>query len=116
VRPFNQYPDYDGTLDEWGLPDTCTGWVFAIAGTCSDGTRFVRVGNGTTNELRYFDQSGAFLGLTTGTDVAEPTCEGRSYWPDTVVCNEATVTTVFCGDVWGEGEAIDLPFADGENP
>ncbi len=115
-RSFDDYPGHDDTLVEWGLPGDCAGLVFALAGTCSDGTRFVRIGNGSVNELRYFDESGAFVGLTTSTDVAEPICQGRSYWPEAIVCNDATVRTVYCGDTWAEGQSIDVPYADGVHP
>ena len=64
----------------------------------------------------YFDKSGAFLGLTTETDTQGPTCKGRSYWPHTIVCKRATVSTVYCGNAWAEGDAIDVPFANGVDP
>ena len=115
-RAFDDYPDYEGTLAEWGLPDDCGDLAFALDGTCADGTRFIRIGTGYTNELRYFDEDGAFLSLTTATDVADLTCEGHGYWPDTLVCRDATVQTAYCGDTWAEGDAIDLPFADGVHP
>jgi len=116
ARAFEDYPDYDATLTEWGLPDSCDGLVFAHAGTCADDKRFLQVGNGTTSELRYFDASGQFLGLTTATDVAAEPCWGHSFWPDAIVCKGATVRIVYCGNVWSEGEAIDVPYADGIHP
>jgi hypothetical protein len=79
-------------------------WAFEA--TCKEGTIVLRSGTGYTSEGRFYDPgSGAFKGLTTTTDVQDETCEGKSYWPETVPCSAPTVTRVICGDAFKVGDS-----------
>lgn len=102
-RPFESF----GNLEEGRstLQDRCDkGALWGFEAECKEGTIVLRTGNGTTSEGRFYaPSSGAFVGLTTTTDVSDETCEGKSYWPDSVPCDSPIITRVLCGDVFKVG-------------
>ena len=103
--PFDQFPTYEETHSEWG--DSCESYLFAVAGTCADGSPLLYYNTGFTFEQRFYDSKGNFRGLTTGTDVVEPVCQGESYWPEVVRCVDPVTTEVLCGKSSHVGDPID---------
>ena len=109
---FDAVPDYVATKQAWDDDLTCGISVLRhLEGTCDSGLQFLYHHTGHTSEVRYFDDSGAFVGLATGTDVIDPECQGRSYWPEPVLCGQPQVTQVRCGTfsqfrlAWANGTA-----------
>jgi len=108
---FEQMPDYATTLAQWSQPDE---FASRVAGECSNGRLFSFSNNGTTSEARFFSAEGEFLGLSTSTDDVDSVCWGKSYWPEPVRCERATVTRVFSSGLGVvEGQVLSLPWAEG---
>ena len=105
VRAFEDFPDLaDARMAQQVACEGGALWAFE--GVCSAGTVVLRTGNGFTSEGLFFDpNTGAFLGLTTTTDVGDPVCQGKSYWPQLVPCTAPTVTVVGCGTSFEVGES-----------
>ena len=104
-------PDYATTLAQWSQPDE---FASRVAGECSNGRLFSFSNNGTTSEARFFSAEGEFLGLSTSTDDVDSVCWGKSYWPEPVRCERATVTRVFSSGLGVvEGQVLSLPWAEG---
>lgn len=88
----------------------CDGsFPYAAAGECADGQVFLTEFGGFVSETRFYGaQTGAFVGLITGTDCIDPVCRGKGYWPEPQRCDGATITEVFCGTLAAVGEQISL--------
>lgn len=100
-RELDAFESFDETLALWSqrCPDAgeARSFPFVVAGRCRDGMRVLYTGGGFTTERRYFDATGSFIALTTGTDVVDQECGGRGYWPEPVVCEAPVITAVHCG-------------------
>ena len=128
--PEGDFPDLDPTRDAWAAADAC--WDTAptgacggcsltvLEGGCAGGPAFIHRHNGTVGELRYFDDTGRFLGLTTSTDDIDMLCLGQSYWPEAIGCESPVVTTVHCGNFpvgspivlpWAHSQPVDSPYS-----
>lgn len=84
------FPNEARTREEW----KDVGAVRVVAGVCPDGTRFLAMGNGFFSQLRYFDDSGQFIGLRRSSDF-DPVCtEAYRYFPAPVSCPVPRVSEV----------------------
>ncbi len=85
------------------------GRVYA-RGECAGGVQFLYRHTGFTSETRYFNAEGDPLGQAGTTDDSDPTCGGRFYWPEPIICEDGVVSEVYCRDSL---DTIRLPWADG---
>src|SRR5262249_43860096 len=96
-KPLESFGDLTAGRAEY--QGRCNSHVgFGYEAECEQGTIVLQSGNGHTSEARYYDpQSGKFLGLSTMTDVINPPCQGKGYWPAAVPCAAPTISKVLCG-------------------
>jgi hypothetical protein len=111
TRAPSDYPDRDSTAAAWtaAVVSCDQPLPYVVAGDCSGGGTFLLRGGGFTSEARVFDPTGSFVALSTQTDVIDPTCDGRGYWPQPPACDGATVSEVLCGTLFEVGQAVALP-------
>lgn len=84
------FPNEARTREEW----EGTGDARVVAGVCSEGPRFVAMGNGFFSEMRFFDESGEFIGLRRSSDF-DPVCDEASrYFPERIECGVPMVLEV----------------------
>lgn len=97
---------YEETLSTWRGRCSDGGRAFPnlVSGRCADGKRALMLATGYTRERRYFDDAGAFTGVTTTSDAVDPVCGGNKYWPTPISCVQLTVTEVHCGSVFAIGD------------
>ncbi len=119
-QPIEDFEDFATTAEAWreeleDLTPTDTNGdgnqdlPFVYAGQCADGTLFLYRGTGFTVLIHFFDaESEEFVALRTGTDVVDPVCSGRGYWPERVECENATVTEAIVGAGFAAGDPIEL--------
>ena len=96
-KAFADFANFDGTLAQWSQrcpASSPSRFPFVVEGRCGDGKRLLFTGGGKTAERHYFDESGSFLGLTTGTDVIDEVCQGQGFWPEHVRCDTPEVVRV----------------------
>lgn len=83
---------------------------FDVAGSCADGKQFLYRSNGLTSVARYYSaDTGEFVGFTQQSDAIDLVCSGRHYWPNSVRCDNPTVTEAICGRSYAVGDVISLP-------
>jgi hypothetical protein len=88
--PVMSLPNEAQTRREW----KDIGGVRMVAGVCSDGTRFLAMGNGFFSDTRYFDDSGQFIGLRRSSDF-DPVCtQPYRYFPAPVGCQAPMVSEI----------------------
>lgn len=108
--PLESFMTFAETASDWsGICASSFGdgaFPFVIEGSCADGKRVLATGGGFTTERRYFDDSGRFVALTTSTDVIDPVCKGKGYWPERVQCDRGKVTLVHCGTIYEVGDPL----------
>jgi hypothetical protein len=116
-QPLGSFTGFETTASEWEAEygswppllddDGKQMFPFVYAGQCSSGMKFLFSGTGYTTLTHFFEgNSGEFIALRTGTDVADSVCHGRSYWPHRVECLDATVTSALIGELYGPGDPI----------
>lgn len=120
-RPIEDFEDFDATAETWredfeGSQGADTDGdgdqdiPFVYAGECADGTLFLFRGNGFTVEIHFFDaETEEFIALRTGTDVVDPVCFGKSYWPVRVECEGPILTEEIVGGGFEPGDPVPLP-------
>jgi len=84
---------------------------FTVVGECAEqGRRFLYEGGGFTSQALIYDaDSGEFLGYVTYSDLIDPVCLGRGYWPRLVGCPDGVVTEVLCGTALSVGDERGFP-------
>lgn len=106
-----EFPNFGEQKAQWDQQRRQGACQFTYAqGACAGGVRFLHQSGGKTSETRYFDASGAALGLSSQTDEADSDCGGSFYWPEPVLCEDGEVTELFCGT---PGGALSLRWSDG---
>lgn len=102
-EPFDSFGDLESGRAEYQRRCTA-GALWAFEAECKQGTKVLRSGTGYMSEGRFYaSTSGAFLGLTTTTDVSAPPCHGKSAWPAEIPCDSPTVTRAICGTAFELG-------------
>jgi hypothetical protein len=100
-------PDFDATLVDWSAGRCGSGFggfPFFVEGACMNGGHVLYSGTGTTTERRFFDATGRFQAVQTGSDAGAPGCAVASPAPFT--CGSVTVTRVLCGTALAVGDVI----------
>ncbi len=114
-RDISEFPDYDAALADLraavGGQNCEAAFPFAVAGSCGSGRfLFLYSGGGFTTLAQYYEPlTRRFIALTTTTDVIDPVCLGRGFWPFLIDCPGAIVTEVICGSRFDAGDEVDLP-------
>lgn len=122
-RPLSEFANYQTTLEEWRARTaelSCEDeFTFVAAGNCEGPNfgdlpptifLFLHDHGPYVSRTHYFDaDTQRFLSLTTTTDVIDPACQGKGYWPLNIECTNAVVTEVLCGSAVEVEGAISLP-------
>ncbi|MEK6674322.1 MAG: hypothetical protein AABZ47_01555 [Planctomycetota bacterium] len=111
---FGVLATYDDVLLTWnGFPfcvesEPTHSWH--VGGVCNEGTLFVDTFDTLHHLVQFFDaETRVFSSMVFQSDAIDSTCFGLSYWPEYYRCENATVTTVICGNTYEVGDAIELP-------
>ncbi len=120
-QPIESFTDFETTKDAWEaeldvIPgadfdgDGVQDIPFIYAGECENSTLFLYRGTGFSVLVHFFDaDSHEFIGLRTQTDVGDPVCQGKGFWPRRVTCDNPTATQAVLGGQYSVGDPVVLP-------
>lgn len=88
-------------------PDAGAGRIRSAAeARCADGKTVLLRSFGLSVDHSYFNDAGAFVGVTYESDAIDAVCLGKRYWPTRMSCTQAEITRVLCGSGFTLGQAL----------